>query len=114
MNFGIEQYIVVLLGVAIHWLWDLRNGWWMRENREPFSFKKWWSHNSLPFITNIVASWTLIFILKDFMDFDEIPKKWENAICVGIGYQGNEWLKGILKKTSQRIMGGDEQSNNEL
>lgn len=89
--FGLEQYFVIFLGALIHIL--MRYQYDNKTKEEIFG-----SSNVIATVISIATTVSLVFVFKDFLDFDELPMSWRNLICLQLGYQGDSIFKRLMKK----------------
>lgn len=89
--FGLEQYIVIFLGATIHVLMRYQEE---NKSREELLGTK----NIIASIISMITVVSLVFVFKDFLDFDELPMSWRNLICLQLGYQGDSIFKKLMKR----------------
>jgi len=103
-TFGLEQYFLVFLGVAIYILVDMNKLVVKQQHRKKLTWAKWQKYNLLPTITSIVISLALVYMFRDMFELHLLPPGWRNIICVGLGYNADSTFKSLMKRSSDEIL----------
>ncbi len=97
---GLEQYLVILIGIALHILVKLQL--WQK-GKGKHTWEQWQKDNLVPTAISILSALGAIFIMKGFFELGLVPAGFTNLICGVVGYMSDSVWKNLMAKGKNKI-----------